>query len=211
MIFSGLAAAADRAGAQFIRLTLNALLIATFFLAGCASLPNETKEAVRATASVTKPKVASHFFLSGRISVRVDDRLDSAKIVWERTRNEERLKFFSPFGSQLAEVSRVQGGATTMIQGDETVAVESIAQLTQSLLGVALETDEVARWVQGDGLTENVPFEFSSADGTVWRVTAEKFESTPEIDAASYRFVSRLTATKGATRVRFVVDEWKAL
>jgi outer membrane biogenesis lipoprotein LolB len=211
VIFSCSAASSNRLGAALIRLILQLLPIATFLLAGCASLPNETTEAIRPTASVTKPKVAAHFFLSGRISVRVDDRLDSAKIVWERNRNEERLKFFSPFGSQLAEVLRVKGGATTMIQGGETVAVESIAQLTQTLLGVALETDEVARWVQGDGLTENVPFEFSSADGTVWRVTAEKFESTPEIDAASYRFASRLTATKGATRVRFVVDEWKAL
>jgi Outer membrane lipoprotein LolB len=100
-----------------------------------------------------------------------------------------------------------------MIQGSETTAAESIAELTQALLGVALETDEVARWVQGDGLTENVPFDFASADGTVWRVTAEKFESAPATDESKdrHRFVSRLTATKGATRVRFVIDEWKAL
>jgi outer membrane biogenesis lipoprotein LolB len=177
-------------------------------LSGCATLPNET---ARPTATVTTPKVAAHFSLSGRISVRIDDRLDSAKIVWERNQNEERLKFFSPFGSQLAEVSRFKGGRTTMIQGNETTAAESIAELTQALLGVALETDEVARWVQGDGLTENVPFDFASADGTVWRVTAEKFESATSTDTSGYRYVSRLTATKGATRVRFVIDEWKAL
>jgi outer membrane biogenesis lipoprotein LolB len=195
----------------FVRLILTASSVCALVLTGCASLPNESAGTARPTATVTKPKVAAHFSLSGRISVRVDDRLDSAKIVWERNRNEEHIKFFTPFGSQLAEVSRVKGGRTTMIQGSETTAAESIAELTQSLLGVALETDEVARWVQGDGLTENVPFDFSSADGNVWRVTAEKFESTPEVDAASYRFVSRLTAIKGATRVRFVIDEWKAL
>ena len=185
-----------------------ALLACAALLAGCATLPNE---AVRPTATVTTPKVAAHFSLSGRISVRIDDRLDSAKIVWERNQNEERLKFFTPFGSQLAEVSRFKGGRTTMIQGSETTVAESIAELTQALLGVALETDEVARWVQGDGLTENVPFDFASADGTVWRVTAEKFESATSTDTSGYRYVSRLTATKGATRVRFVIDEWKAL
>jgi outer membrane biogenesis lipoprotein LolB len=182
-------------------------------LSGCASLPNEPADSARPTATVTTPKVAVNFSLSGRISVRIDDRLDSAKIVWERNQNEERLKFFTPFGSQLAEVSRFKGGRTTMIQGSETTAAESIAELTQALLGVALETDEVARWVQGDGLTENVPFDFASADGTVWRVTAEKFESAPSTNESKdhHRFVSRLTATKGATRVRFVIDEWKAL
>jgi outer membrane lipoprotein LolB len=185
-----------------------AFLVCATLLSGCATLPNES---ARPTATVTTPKVAAHFSLSGRISVRVDDRLDSAKIIWERNQNEERLKFFTPFGSQLAEVSRVKGGRTTMIQGSETTAAESIAELTQALLGVALETDEVARWVQGDGLTENVPFDFASADGTVWRVTAEKFESATLTDTSGHRYVSRLTATKGATRVRFVIDEWKAL
>lgn len=209
MIVGSSATFANTVRPVFAHRIVTSLSVCALLLTGCASLPNDSANSARLTASVTKPKVATHFSLSGRISVRVDDRLDSAKIVWERNPKEERLKFFSPFGSQLAEVSRVKGGRTTLIQGGETVAAESIAELTQALLGVALETDEVARWVQGDGLTENIPFDFSSADGTVWRVIAEKFESTTNVDQSSYRFVSRLIATKGDTRVRFVVDEWK--
>jgi len=165
-------------------------------------------DGARVTATVTTPKVAKHFSMTGRISVRVDDRLDSAKIIWERTQDGERLKFFSPFGSQLAEVASDKDGVTTMTQGNVTVAADSIAQLTKSLLGVSLVTDEIARWVQGDGLTENKSFDFASADGTVWSVTAEKFERASAV--SNYRFVSRLNATKGGTRVRLVVDEWKA-
>lgn len=165
-------------------------------------------DVARVTATVTTPKVAKHFSMTGRISVRVDDRLDSAKIIWERTQDGERLKFFSPFGSQLAEVASDKDGVTTMTQGNVTVAADSIAQLTKSLLGVSLVTDEIARWVQGDGLTENKSFDFASADGTVWSVTAEKFERASAV--SNYRFVSRLNATKGGTRVRLVVDEWKA-
>ncbi len=165
-------------------------------------------DVARVTATVTTPKVAKHFSMIGRISVRVDDRLDSAKIIWERTQDGERLKFFSPFGSQLAEVASDKDGVTTMTQGNVTVAADSIAQLTKSLLGVSLVTDEMARWVQGDGLTENKSFDFASADGTVWSVTAEKFERASAV--SNYRFVSRLNATKGGTRVRLVVDEWKA-
>ncbi len=166
-------------------------------------------DVARVTATVTTPKVAKHFSMTGRISVRVDDRLDSAKIVWERTQDGERLKFFTPFGSQLAEVASDKDGATTMTQGNVTVAADSISELTKSLLGVSLVTDEIARWVQGDGLTENKSFDFASADGTVWSVTAEKFELASS--ASRHRFVSRLSATKGGTRVRLVVDEWKAL
>ncbi len=175
------------------------------------SLPPTTSpipDVARVTATVTTPKVAKHFSMTGRISVRVDDRLDSAKIIWERTQDGERLKFFSPFGSQLAEVASDKDGVTTMTQGNVTVAADSIAQLTKSLLGVSLVTDEIARWVQGDGLTENKSFDFASADGTVWSVTAEKFERASAV--SNYRFVSRLNATKGGTRVRLVVDEWKA-
>ena len=195
------------------------LLLATVLLSACTTVPTLTPADVprtspaAATATGTTPKVAKYFSLTGRISVRVDDRLDSAKIIWERNREGERLKFFTPFGSQLAEVARDKDGRTTISQGGETVAAESIEVLTQSLLGVALETDEVARWVQGDHLTENKPFEFASADGTVWQVTAEKFESVSANSASEYRYVSRLTAVKAkdGTRVRLVVDEWKAL
>ncbi len=194
-------------------------LLVAVLLSACTTVPTLTPADVprtspaAATATVTTPKVAKYFSLTGRISVRVDDRLDSAKIIWERNHDGERLKFFTPFGSQLAEVARDKDGRTTMSQGGETVAAESIEVLTQSLLGVALETDEVARWVQGDHLTENKPFEFASADGTVWQVTAEKFESVSANSASEYRYVSRLTAVKAkdGTRVRLVVDEWKAL
>lgn len=183
-------------------------------LSACSTMNNPPPTAspipdvARVTATVTAPKVAKHFSMTGRISVRVDDRLDSAKIIWERTQDGERLKFFSPFGSQLAEVASDKDGFTTMTQGNVTVAADSIAQLTKSLLGVSLVTDEIARWVQGDGLTENKSFDFASADGTVWSVTAEKFERASAV--SNYRFVSRLNATKGGTRVRLVVDEWKA-
>ena len=127
-----------------------------------------------------------------------------------------RLQIFTPFGSQLADVKRDKNGRATLTRGTEVVAAESIVDLTQMVLGVPLETDEIARWVQGDGLTENKPFEFESADGLVWRVTAEKFESVAASEAFppntdSYRFASRLNAEKGNIRVRLVIDEWKAL
>jgi outer membrane biogenesis lipoprotein LolB len=147
--------------------------------------------------------------LNGRVSVRVGERLETAKIVWSRGRAEERLQFFTPFGSQVAEVivSRdgPSAGDVTLRRGSETVSASSMAQLTESLLGAALNTDEIARWVQGAGLREDQVVEVTLKDGAVWQVTAEKFQEKFRPD----RVVTRLLAIKGDTVVRLFVDEWK--
>ncbi len=151
-----------------------------------------------------KIAIAESFEMSGRISVRVGERLDIAKIVWVRSVASERLALFSPFGTQIAEAVRDGSGATFQ-RGTETLSATSIAALTEPLLGTALDTDEIARWLQGDGLVEDEATDKTQKDGSVWRVTAEKFQPQWLPD----RIVTRLSASKGDTLVRLFVDSWQ--
>lgn len=147
---------------------------------------------------------AQHFLLSGRISVRVNDKIDSGQIRWYRRPQEERIGLYTPLGSQVAElVSDKDTRMVTLRQGSETVTAASVAELTQSLLGAPLDLDRMAAWVQGIGLRENEITDATLANGDSWRVTAERYQSS-----GNYRFASRVIATKGEIVVRLVIDEW---
>lgn len=191
-------------------------LLAVVILAACSSLPPPQLSVGRITSE------AQFFTLTGRLSIRQNDRLDAVKIVWSKDAREERLKFFTPFGSQLAEVVKItlDGGRAevTLNNGNQVTRAASIDELTESVLGVTLEVDQIARWVQGMGLTEDLPQDIRLRDGSVWQVTAERFQNAQDI----YRYAARISAVKGAhsavgthfvagdISLRLVVDEWRA-
>ena len=151
--------------------------------------------------------LARHFSLVGRISVRVNDQVDSGQIRWHRSADQERIGLYAPLGLQVAElVSDRHARMVTVRRGGETLTAASVAELTQSLLGVALDLDRAAEWVQGFGLRENESTDTTLANGDVWRVSAAHYRSS-----GNYRFASRVTATRGDTVVRLIIDEWTPL
>ena len=136
--------------------------------------------------------------------MRVGDKIDSGQIRWQRTARGERIGLYSPLGSQVAElVSDKVADTVTLRQGKETLAAASIAELTQSLLGIPLDLDRLAAWVQGRGLLENQSVDVGFANGDRWLVTAENFQVV-----GKYQFASRVIATSKDIVVRLVVDEW---
>ena len=176
------------------------LVLAT--LAACTSAPK-----IPSAISTVRPeerKLADQFSLTGRISVRVADKIDSGQIRWQRSARGERIGLYSPLGSQVAElVSDKVAGTATLRQGKETFSAVSVADLTQSLLGVPLDLDRLGAWVQGQGLLENESVDVELANGDHWLVTAESFQT-----AGKYQFASRVIATSKDIIVRLVVDEW---
>ncbi len=138
------------------------------------------------------------FTLSARMSIRVADRVDSVRIEWRHTPTEDVMRFFTPFGSQLAEVSATPE-RSVLRRGDATEFAASFAVLTRDQLGVALDAREFARWVQG--------FDLDAPRG--WRIVAENFQAVPNRPGA--RHARRLVATDNDVVLRIVIDEFRAL
>ena len=171
-------------------------------LSGCTTTP--LAPPALATLPAGKSASAAYFSLNGRISVRVNDKVDSGQIRWHRSADEERIGLYSPLGTQVAElISNKRTRMVTLRQGNETSTAASVAELTQSLLGVALDLDRMADWVQGIGLRENETTEMTIGNGEGWRVTAERY-----VVSGQYRYASRVIATKDDIMVRLVIDEW---
>ena len=181
---------------------VGAAILFAAFLGACTS--THAPQTETPFIPVNERLLARHFSFSGRISVRVNDRVDSGQIRWQRRPDEERIGIYSPLGSQVAElVSDTRSGAVTLQQGKEKLTAASIAELTQSLLGVPLDLNRLAEWVQGFGLRENEIADATLGNGDVWQVRAERYQSS-----GNYQFASRLVATRSDTVLRLVIDDW---
>ena len=192
-------------GSRVVWRTRTACLVVmlTFGLAGCATVQPTSEPNLPIGPQV----FIEHFRLSGRLSVRIADRLDSARIEWVRDSKGETLRFFSPFGSQLAEVVSNVDGAT-LTRGSAVEYAKSVGVLTQSVIGVAIDTDLLARWVQGIDIVPTAVL--TSGDGVArWLIRAENVRAVDGVVGG--RVAMRTSATEAGTSIRLVIDSFSPM
>ena len=161
---------------------------AALWLASCASVP--APRALPALGAVPEA-----FEMSGRISVKLADRSDIARLRWTRSGGEDLWVLASPLGNEVARIRSGRDGA--ILTGASEERAESFAVLTERLLGVPLDPADLAAWLHGR-VAEAVP--------GGWRVTLDETQRAGAIDLAR-----RLTAIRGDIVVRVVVDDYRAL
>ena len=139
--------------------------------------------------------IPSAFEMSGRLSVRVADRSEIARLRWTRQAGGDLWVIASPLGNEVARIESGPQGAT--LTGSMSESAPTFAQLTEKLLGVPLEPAELAAWLHG-----RVPGEAPGG----WKVALDETQRAGTVDLAR-----RLTASRGEVVVRVVVDDYRAL
>ncbi len=182
---------------------------AVFAMGGCAFVPVADQRSAPPNGPAPTAVFVERFELTARISVRVSEKVDTAKITWVRLPPNETLRISTPFGSQIAEVIADKNGASVSRagHGDVSASAASVADLMAAVIGVRLDTAALARWVQGFDLqttVELVSFPEAGVNQT-WNVRAENFRI---IDGV--RVATRLDAIAGDIVVRVVIDEFRA-
>ncbi len=177
------------------------LMCVLSLLSACASI--DSSPAVSTVVSTSSPAI--FFSMQGRISVRVGDKIESGQIRWTRLPDEERVALFTPFGNQVAEMVKADDRAVTLRRGQELVSANSVDELTTGIFGVPLDMDAIAAWTQGVNLVEGEPSLRRVGNGDEWQVVVERLQVR-----GAHRFASRLSAVRGDTVVRLVIDEWQA-
>lgn len=165
-------------------------LVLALVLHGCATLAPPPAPLPQLTA------VPKAFEMNGRIAVRQDQRSDIAKLRWVHREAGDVWTISSPIGNEVARIESEPGGVVLSEAGAEPQRAASFEELTEKLLGVPLDPRTLAAWLHGD--TRATPGQ--------WRITID--ETQP---AGSVTLARRITATRGDTVVRLVVDEYRAL
>jgi outer membrane lipoprotein LolB len=166
-----------------------AACMVVLLLGACASAPRQPTPQLSG--------VPAAFEMSGRIAIRQGQRSDIAKLRWTRKRGSDVWVISSPLGNEVARIESGPSGATAVQAGGGAIAADDFPALTERLLGVALDPDAMAGWLHG-AKPANAP--------GAWQVTIEETQRAGEVDLAK-----RITASRGETTVRLVVDEYRPL
>jgi outer membrane lipoprotein LolB len=165
-----------------------AALAAAVLLSACAALPPPQPPPALAG-------IPAAFEMAGRISVRMADKSEIARLRWTHRGREDLWVIASPLGNEVARIRSDASGAT--LTGSAEESAESFALLTERLLGVALDPAELAAWLHG---------KLPPATAAGWKVTLDESQRAGEVDLAR-----RLTASRGDVVVRLVVDDYRLL
>ena len=165
---------------------------ALLMLAGCAALEPAPSPVPALTG------VPREFEMAGRLSVRVADRSDIAKLRWTHRAASDAWVVSSPVGTEVARIESNASGAVLRRASGGDERAPDFATLTERLLGAALEPAMLAGWLHGAAPT--------GATATGWTVTVDETQRAGAVELAR-----RITATRGDTVVKLVVDSYRAL
>ena len=143
--------------------------------------------------------VPAAFEMSGRLAVRQGDRSEIARLRWTRKRDSDVWIIASPLGNEVARIESTPEGARLSQAGvgGGTVEAPSFEDLTQRLLGVALDPALLAAWLHGRPPTQGPQ---------AWTFVLEETQQ-----AGAVTLAKRLSASRGDVVVRLAVDSYQAL
>lgn len=136
------------------------------------------------------------FEMAGRISVRHGGSGEIAKLRWNRAARSDLWVVSTPFGTEVARIERASEGLVVHRPGAAPLAASSFSELTEHLLGAAIDDRLLVAWLHGRPL--------AGPEG--WQVTIDEFQSLGGREVAR-----RITALRGDTVVKLVIDDYQAL
>lgn len=141
--------------------------------------------------------VPAAFEMSGRLALRHGDRSEIARLRWTHRPGSDVWVIASPLGNEVARIESGSAGATLTQAGGGGVQADTFEDLTERVLGIALSPSLLAGWLHGAT---------AAATPSDWKVAIEEKQAAGRVEIAR-----RISAQRGETTVRLVVDEYRSL
>lgn len=196
------------------RLTAIALLM-LLLLSGCAAPPQ--RQASMADLELLYEQrhqrlaQAVNWELKARLAVSSGDEGGSGHFTWQLAGNYSEMDFYGALGRGAWRLIADDGMAELTLASGELYRAGSVEELVRNQVGWDIPVDDLAWWVRG--LVAPGPFssrnldqqgQLSSLTQSGWAIRFERY--------APHNGVSlpmRLTASRGDSRVRLAVRDWR--
>ena len=164
--------------------------VLALLLGACALAPSKT-------ALPELAGVPAAFEMTGRLALRQGDRSEIARLRWTHRPGSDVWVIASPLGNEVARIESGSTGATLTQAGGGGVQADTFEDLTERVLGIALAPALLSGWLHG-ATAAGAPSD--------WKVAIEEKQT-----AGSVEIARRISAQRGETTVRLVVDEYRSL
>lgn len=161
-------------------------MAAALLVAACAGLP---------PAPIALDGIPASFEMGGRLSVAQAGHGEILRIRWDHQPSRGEWALATPVGTEVARIERADGGLTIFRPGAPPASAASFAELTENLLGAALDERLLVAWLHGRAI--------AGPEG--WAVTIDESQRLGDVEVAR-----RITASRGDTVVKIVVDDYRA-
>jgi outer membrane lipoprotein LolB len=173
-------------------------------LSACATTPR--------TPVAVEAELVNAFDLTGRVSVRVENKGYPGRIHWQHEPQSDELWLYSPVGSGVARMRQDASGAVLIASDGKEYRAQDLKLLSRKVLGWDLPLEGLQYWVRGlPWPTLEITEQQYDASGRLkllkqgaWQVTY--LDWTP-VGAAG--LPSKLDLSGEGLRVRLVVEDWK--
>lgn len=125
--------------------------LAMLLMAGCAGVPPAPtalnpelyRQHMQSTAGI------SAFSIAGRMALQTEQRGFSGTMRWQHAASGNHLAFFSPLGSQVADIASNAEGYTLTTSDQKVYAAQDAETLLQQTMGWSLPLQGLSHWVLG--------------------------------------------------------------
>lgn len=160
-------------------------LAAALLVAACAAVP---------PAPIPLDGLPEAFAMGGRMSVAQGGQGEILRLRWTHAPAGDLWVLATPVGTEVARIERDAAGLTVHRPGQAPVTAASFAELSQNLLGAALDERLLVAWLHGRPL--------GGPEG--WSVTIDGAQRLGSTEVAR-----RITATRDDIVVKLVVDDYR--
>jgi outer membrane biogenesis lipoprotein LolB len=161
-------------------------MAATLLVAACAAVP---------PTPIPLDGLPAAFEMGGRLSLAQEGRGEILRLRWSHSPSDDVWVLATPVGTEVARIERTAGGLTVLRPGEAPMSATSFAELTQNLLGAALDERLLIAWLHGRPV----------AGPEAWAVTIDESKRFGVTEVAR-----RITASRGDTVLKLVVDDYRA-
>ena len=182
-----------------------AVIAGCALLAACAGLPAPDTQPVA-------PPAGENFELTGRLSVKYEDKGFSGALRWKHEGSRDDLALASPLGQTLAQVVSDADGARLTTSENKLYRAASVERLAREALGWELPLAGLRYWVLGKtipGVAVNSPERDSHNRLTGFVQDAWQVRVTDYLPVERGSSPARMQMGYGSVEIRLVIDDIK--
>jgi outer membrane lipoprotein LolB len=194
-------------------LRLFSLLLLGSWLVGCATVAPPTATNGKPDASLQQRLATlQHWNINGKLAVRSTATSESARLQWQQNGEQFDIHLSGPAG---LKATRIHGTPhdVNFEQGEQTLHADSIAALSQQLVGWSLPADKLTWWLRGLPAPDSTPQRASYApEGWLVALAQDGWDirfSDPQQPRSDITLPGRIEATRGDTRITLIIKTWQ--